>query len=384
MALLREWGWGSTCTQFDREVTPVRSPTSPIKSHIASILSSPPSTSAESPKVSVRQMKNSVEQVMIRWINTEVAQKINRHVENMDRDWKDGIMFNALVYRWKPEVVDIVKVRESDARTNLENAFDLAQKHLGIKRLLEVDDVLCTKPDKRSIITYVSQFIRAFGESLPVTEGNDIYSDFLQWLSTACSLDFINSEQGIYFRVRREFIEYRCLYNTIMATKFNFTLEELNDIQEKWETLQHNLEAAAVTIEKRLPQPYSSLSDWTAVGQSIINRPLNLPTENPQKCLVILQKMISEHNSGRLGSRPIAAEYVEPLRLRMEALAAEEPLKIATLKILHSQYVLLAYLYDLDYKMELWRGVEDQVMACLENEVKGSQRLVEKVADSID
>ncbi|KAK6012444.1 hypothetical protein OSTOST_22410, partial [Ostertagia ostertagi] len=100
----------------------------------------------------------------------------------------------------------------------------------------------------------------------------------------------------MYFRVRREFIEYRSLYNTIMATKLNYTIEELSLIQERWEIIRNNLEATAVNAEKRLPKPYSSLSVWTATGQSIINTPLNLPTENPQKCLVILQKMISEHN----------------------------------------------------------------------------------------
>ncbi|KAE9418718.1 hypothetical protein Angca_008860 [Angiostrongylus cantonensis] len=74
MALLREWGWGSTCIQFDRESTLPRSPSSPVKTRITSCISPTPSTSAESPKVSMRQMKNSVEQVMIRWINSEVAQ----------------------------------------------------------------------------------------------------------------------------------------------------------------------------------------------------------------------------------------------------------------------------------------------------------------------
>ncbi|PIO68082.1 hypothetical protein TELCIR_10148, partial [Teladorsagia circumcincta] len=217
------------------------------------------------------------------------ARKLNMRVENMDRDWKDGVMFNALVHRWKPDVVDMEKM---------------------------------------------------------------------------------------YFRVRREFIEYRSLYNTIMATKLNYTIEELSLIQERWEIIRNNLEATAVNAEKRLPKPYSSLSVWTATGQSIINTPLNLPTENPQKCLVILQKMISEHNrhfidmaakmeelntaadSGGLGGRPVAAEYVEPLRIRMTTLADEAPLKLATLKILYAHYTLLAYLQEIESKMRLWSSAE--------------------------
>ncbi|EYC45264.1 hypothetical protein Y032_0433g1368 [Ancylostoma ceylanicum] len=375
MALLREWGWGSTSVQYSRETTPVRSPSSPIRSRLASLLSSGPSTSAESPKVSVKQMKSSVEQVMLRWINAEVAQRVNLRVENMDRDWKDGVMFSALVHRWKPDVIDMEKVRAAEPRENLENAFELAQKHLGIKRLLEVDDVLFQKPDKRSIITYVSQFIRAFGDSPPVEEPN-VYAEFLEWLSHAYKLDLVNSEQGMYFRLRREFIEYRSVFNTIMATKLNFTVGELTEIQERWEIVRSNLEAAAASAEKRLPKPYSTLSAWTVTGQTIINTPLNLPSEDPHKCLTMLQKMISEHNrhfiemaakqeelgqateTGGLGGRPVAAEYVEPLRVRMAALAEEAPLKLATLKVLHAHYTVLAYLHDLEVKMNLWRSAE--------------------------
>uniref|UniRef100_A0A7I4XY83 Calponin-homology (CH) domain-containing protein n=1 Tax=Haemonchus contortus TaxID=6289 RepID=A0A7I4XY83_HAECO len=374
MALLREWGWGSTSVQYSRESTPVRS-SSPMKSRLTSFLSSGPSTSTESPKVSVKQMKGSVEQVMLRWINSEIAQKLNMHVENMDRDWKDGVLFNALVHRWKPEVVDMEKVRQTEPRENLENAFELAHKHLGINKLLEIDDVLCAKPDKRSIITYVSQFVRTYGRPAPVEEPN-LHTEFLEWLAFTSKLDLKNNEQGMYFRVRREFIEYRSLYNTIMATKLNYTIEELALIQERWETIRNNLEATAVNAEKRLPKPYSSLSVWTATGQSLINAPLNLPVENPQKCLVILQKMISEHNrhfidmaakmeelntavnSGGLGGRPVAAEYVEPLRVRMAALADEAPLKLATLKILYAHYTVLAYLYELESKMRLWSSAE--------------------------
>ncbi|EPB74706.1 hypothetical protein ANCCEY_06189 [Ancylostoma ceylanicum] len=425
MALLREWGWGSTSVQYSRETTPVRSPSSPIRSRLASLLSSGPSTSAESPKVSVKQMKSSVEQVMLRWINAEVAQRVNLRVENMDRDWKDGVMFSALVHRWKPDVIDMEKVRAAEPRENLENAFELAQKHLGIKRLLEVDDVLFQKPDKRSIITYVSQFIRAFGDSPPVEEPN-VYAEFLEWLSHAYKLDLVNSEQGMYFRLRREFIEYRSVFNTIMATKLNFTVGELTEIQERWEIVRSNLEAAAASAEKRLPKPYSTLSAWTVTGQTIINTPLNLPSEDPHKCLTMLQKMISEHNvsphfygrdsialgmfqrhfiemaakqeelgqateTGGLGGRPVAAEYVEPLRVRMAALAEEAPLKLATLKVLHAHYTVLAYLHDLEVKMNLWRDIEFKANGppvpspyLLPFPSRGQQRQAEKTTSSFE
>lgn len=51
---------------------------------------------------------------------------------------------------------------------NLELAFSIAERHLGIPRLLDVEDVCGTtrtyngKPDERSLMTYVAQFFHAF------------------------------------------------------------------------------------------------------------------------------------------------------------------------------------------------------------------------------
>lgn len=56
----------------------------------------------------------------------------------MDKQWTDGILFNALVHRWRPDVIDMRHVRETAPRENLENAFEMAHKHLGIRKLLEV------------------------------------------------------------------------------------------------------------------------------------------------------------------------------------------------------------------------------------------------------
>ena len=36
-----------------------------------------------------------------------------------------------------------------------------------------------------------------------------------------------------YFRLRKEFLEYRHTYQTILATRNNYTVEELSDIEHK-------------------------------------------------------------------------------------------------------------------------------------------------------
>lgn len=48
-------------------------------------------------------------------------------------------------------------------------AFRLAKEHLRIRPLLDVEDMLYDKSDKRSVITYVSQFIRTLKYLRPIT-----------------------------------------------------------------------------------------------------------------------------------------------------------------------------------------------------------------------
>ena len=109
------------------------------------------------------------------------------------------------------------------------------------------------------------------------------------------NLQTLNYNFQVYFRIRREFLEYRSVFNTIMATKMDFSVEELAEIERKWDSLRLQLEAAASRAEKSLPEPYASLSVWTADGQLLITKPLSLDTDKPKKSAQQLQKMISEH-----------------------------------------------------------------------------------------
>lgn len=42
---------------------------------------------------------------------------------DLDRSWKDGIAFNALVHRIKPELVDMDRVSRGQPKDNLEQVF---------------------------------------------------------------------------------------------------------------------------------------------------------------------------------------------------------------------------------------------------------------------
>ena len=51
-----------------------------------------------------------------------------------------------------------------DHITNLNNAFDTAERELGIPKLLDAEDVDRDYPDERSVITYVAEYYHKFAE----------------------------------------------------------------------------------------------------------------------------------------------------------------------------------------------------------------------------
>ncbi|XP_077599188.1 microtubule-actin cross-linking factor 1 isoform X16 [Stigmatopora nigra] len=80
---------------------------------------------------------------------------------NFTSSWSDGRVFNALLHRYRPDLIDMEAVSRQSNRENLEQAFEIAES-LGVTRLLDAEDVDVPSPDEKSVITYVSSIYDAF------------------------------------------------------------------------------------------------------------------------------------------------------------------------------------------------------------------------------
>ncbi|KAL7748857.1 alpha-actinin [Sorochytrium milnesiophthora] len=84
-------------------------------------------------------------------------------VKDFTFSWQDGLAFCALIHRHRPDLIDFHSLNKSAKHENMALAFDVAQQHLHIPKLLDVEDVIdLPKPDERSIMTYVAQYFHAF------------------------------------------------------------------------------------------------------------------------------------------------------------------------------------------------------------------------------
>lgn len=121
---------------------------------VSSFLTTSPSESPRSHSSSYP--KHRIKQILLE----KLGEKFGLNVNNFDRAWRDGRAFLSLTDRIVPRLFALEKGNQlSSNRARLAFAFDLAEKHLGIAKLIDPSDVDVPSPDEKSIMTYISQFI---------------------------------------------------------------------------------------------------------------------------------------------------------------------------------------------------------------------------------
>ncbi|XP_046886091.1 spectrin beta chain, non-erythrocytic 1 isoform X1 [Hypomesus transpacificus] len=108
--------------------------------------------------------KKSAKDALLLWCQMKSAGYPNVNIHNFTTSWRDGMAFNALIHKHRPDLIDFDKLKKSNAHHNLQNAFNLAEQHLGITKLLDPEDISVDHPDEKSIITYVVTYYHYFSK----------------------------------------------------------------------------------------------------------------------------------------------------------------------------------------------------------------------------
>nr|XP_043887678.1 alpha-actinin-4 isoform X1 [Solea senegalensis] len=181
--------------------------------------------------------ETSAKEGLLLWCQRKTAPYKNVNVQNFHISWKDGLAFNALIHRHRPDLIDYDSLRKDDPVTNLNNAFEVAEKHLDIPKMLDAEDIVNTaRPDEKAIMTYVSSFYHAFSGAqkaetaanrickvLAVNQENEqmmeeyekLASDLLEWIRrTIPWLENRTQEKTVKdLQAKQEdFRDYRCVH----------------------------------------------------------------------------------------------------------------------------------------------------------------------------
>jgi hypothetical protein len=106
-----------------------------------------------------------VKRALLEWVNkkTDGYERVNPPgVTNFTKDWRNGLAWCALIHKHRPDLIDFQQCLNSSNKENLETAFSVADKELGIPRLLDVEDCDVESPDEKSVITYTMEYFFRF------------------------------------------------------------------------------------------------------------------------------------------------------------------------------------------------------------------------------
>eukprot|EP00727_Mastigamoeba_balamuthi_P009155 m51a1_g4862 putative actinin-like protein (622) ;mRNA; r:319376-322196 len=108
----------------------------------------------------------SAKQGLLLWCQKKTAGYRAVNVQDFQDSFKDGLAFCALIHRHRPDLLEFDPLSKDNARENLNLAFDVAEKHLGIPKLLDTEDIVSMpRPDERSIMTYCAALYKVFSAS---------------------------------------------------------------------------------------------------------------------------------------------------------------------------------------------------------------------------
>uniref|UniRef100_A0A673I6B0 Spectrin beta chain n=1 Tax=Sinocyclocheilus rhinocerous TaxID=307959 RepID=A0A673I6B0_9TELE len=205
-----------------------------------------------------RQETRSAKDALLLWCQMKTAGYPNVNITNFTTSWKDGMAFNALIHKHRPDLVDYGNLRRSNPTHNLQQAFNVAEKKLGVTKLLDPEDVFTENPDEKSIITYVVAFYHYFSKMKALAvEGKRVGKVLDQALDTEKMIEkyeTLSSDLLTWIEQTIIVLNNRKLANSLTGVQqqlqaFNSyrTVEKPPKFQEKG-----NLEVLLFTIQSRM------------------------------------------------------------------------------------------------------------------------------------
>uniref|UniRef100_A0A8C7LEV5 Spectrin beta chain n=1 Tax=Oncorhynchus kisutch TaxID=8019 RepID=A0A8C7LEV5_ONCKI len=192
----------------------------------------------------------------------------NVNVHNFTTSWRDGLAFNAIVHKHRPDVIEFDTLKRSNAHYNLQNAFNTAENKLGLTKLLDPEDVNVDQPDEKSIITYVATYYHYFSKMKALAVEGKRVGKVLDYAIEADQL------VGNYESLASELLQW--IEQTILTLNDRQLANSLNGVQNQLQAFN-----TYRTVEKppNLNKQQLTLQAWERLEKAEHERELALRNE---------------------------------------------------------------------------------------------------------
>ncbi len=327
-------------------------------------------------------------------------------VNDFGTSWRDGTAFIAIVNCIQPGTIDTNAYRNVPNHVRLEAAFQAAESQLGIARLLDPEDVDVSKPDDKSIMTYVAQFLRSYpdadSKAKPVESQRSLefqlYHEFVSWLNSKNSLlEELQGGRGHNL----EYKDYLQLKNELAAR--TVTLEKLrayvqsnilptvtastwHQIELSWQRLETQLRHWQWTLDTSLPGALGQIGEWLNNAEHILcsedvppvfddeaANALKVKLDEHKQFFVELASMRQSFDEALVHQREnaseVSTEQLNDIAARFQVLPQRIAQRSCRLRFLEHKCCILAFLDLTDAKLKGWSvryGTEEVILVMLE------------------
>uniref|UniRef100_A0AAR2ILP8 Spectrin repeat containing, nuclear envelope 1b n=1 Tax=Pygocentrus nattereri TaxID=42514 RepID=A0AAR2ILP8_PYGNA len=288
------------------------------------------STETASPPVKRKprlSFQGGAKRALLKWVQRTATKRLGLDVKDFGPSWRSGVAFHAVIFALRPQLVNMERVWNRPNRANLEEAFSLAERELGIPRLLDPEDVDVDKPDEKSIMTYVAQFLKhhpdtqeaeSVGQQEEVLslsqelahqsfchrEQRKILQELKAWadqLERDCAQAQIETgdcgQQYQSFkqcRVQYELKRRQVLSSLHSTQKDGFLTSDQALLKQAWERLSTRLLDWHKQLDAALPDPLGAVGIWLHQAEKILQEE-PLPQQSHEQTANAIHQTLQQH-----------------------------------------------------------------------------------------
>ncbi|ERL91661.1 hypothetical protein D910_08989, partial [Dendroctonus ponderosae] len=329
--------------------------------------------------------KQSARKTLLNWVSNALPADSGIEVRDFGASWRDGVAFLAIIDALKKNLVNIAELKKASNKARLETAFDVAESELGIPKILDPVDVDVPKPDEKSIMTYVAQFLHRYPE--PKSTGPDVlqeqYSELLAWLASKTShLEHLQQTRALprnyseYAASKAEVDSKERIYSKLKQlmespSAISISRDSWPEYSRLWAKLQQQLLYWLWFLDALLPGDFKAVGEWLARAEQLLYWD-EIPTAMNEETATIISRKLEEHKAFFADlpavqqkfaaacqtslADEVPSEQLNNLAVRLNEIGPKAAQRRVKLKFLEHKCCLIAFLQLTESKLKSWTG----------------------------